>query len=81
MFLKNFQNLEFPGILPVPGNTRKESGYLFPQLKNNFPELTLKFPGIYLDFPELKKATYIQCLLDARKSSQFAQHNLNKCLL
>ena len=40
MFLKNFQNLEFPGILPVPGNTRKESGYLFPQLKNNFPELT-----------------------------------------
>ena len=41
-------------------------------LKINFLELTLKFPGTYWNFLKLKKATVH--LLDARESSQFAQH-------
>ena len=49
---------------------------VFPQLKNKFPGMNSEISGIYLNFQKLKKATV--CLLNAHKSSQFAQHNWHK---
>ena len=51
---------------------------VFPQLKNEFPGMNSEISRNLSKFPGTEEG-HIQCLLDAPKSSQFAQHNLHKC--
>ena len=46
---------------------------VFPQLKNKFPGMNSEISRNLSQFPETEEGHSV--LLDARKSSQFAQHN------
>ena len=49
---------------------------VFPQLKNKFPGMHSEISRNLSRFPVIEEG-HVQCLLDTRKSSQFAQHNLH----